>query len=392
YLITGVAAGSLVEGTRERISVIRAGVSVGLVGAVAALVMHFVQLFALDGEVSLASTIRPVWSTLFAFTGGVLSSFLVLGLVPLFEAAGFVTDYRLMELANLNHPLLRQLMLRAPGSYHHSVLVGTLAEAGCEAIGANALEAKVAAYFHDVGKGLKPAYFIENQRNNVNRHANLDPWRSAQVIISHVVDGGRMAREHKLPKPIVDNIYMHHGTGLLQYFYDEARRQAAPGETVDIAAFRYPGPRPSTPEAGVILLADKVEAATRTIQHPNEDNIRAMIRRIFDSVLADGQFDECPLTVQQIAVVSETFVTVLLGIHHQRIEYASTADLSRSRPGTDPSSDAFITLDSTDLPETGRVPPEGAWEELPPKDDTSEAVDYESIEHLPGALAGPPAR
>jgi putative nucleotidyltransferase with HDIG domain len=358
--------------------VLRAGVAVGVVGAVAALVMHFVQLFALDGELSLASTIRPVWSTLFAFAGGVSSSFLVLGLIPLFEAAGFVTDYRMMELANLNHPLLRQLMLRAPGSYHHSVLVGTLAEAGCEAIGANALEAKVSAYFHDIGKSLKPAYFIENQRNNVNRHANLDPWRSAQVIISHVVDGGRMAREHKLPKPIVDNIYMHHGTGLLQYFYEEARRIAAPGEGVDIAAFRYPGPKPNTLESGVIMLADKVEAATRTIQHPTEDNIRAMIRRIFDSVLADGQFDQCPLTVQHIATVSEVFVAVLLGIHHQRIEYAATADLSRA-----PNTDATITLDGPELAASARVPPEGAWAELPAKDDTTELVDYESVEHLP---------
>ena len=367
FLIVGVAAGSLVEGTRERASVVRAGFSVGLVGAAAALVVLFVQLFVVDGDASLAATIRPVWSTGFAFIGGISSSFLVLGLIPIFEGAGFVTDYRLMELANLNHPLLRQLMLRAPGTYHHSVLVGTLAEAACEAIGANALEAKVAAYFHDIGKSLKPLYFVENQ-NGVNRHASLDPTRSAQIIISHVTDGGRMAREHKLPQPIVDNIWMHHGTGLLAYFLEEARRTARPGEPVDEALFRYPGPKPSNREAGVLMLADKVEAATRTIRHPTEHNIRSMIHRIINSTIADGQFDRCPLTFREISVTADVFVKVLLGIHHQRIEYSATADLSRA-PGGAP--EPVITLEVPELVDLGE------------RDPSTDAVDYESIEHLP---------
>jgi putative nucleotidyltransferase with HDIG domain len=369
FLITGVAAGSVVEGTRERASVVRAGLTVGLVGAAAALVIHFVQLFVVEGEASLAATIRPVWSTAFAFAGGILSAFLVLGLMPLFEGVGFVTDYRLMELANLNHPLLRQVMLRAPGTYHHSVLVGTLAEAACEAIGANALEAKVAAYFHDIGKSVKPLYFIENQ-NGVNRHAQLDPTRSAQIIISHVVDGGRMAREHGLPAPIIDNIFMHHGTGQLTYFFEEAKRRAGPDGRVDPADFRYPGPKPNTREAGVILLADKVEAATRTIRQPTEHAIRAMIQRILNATVADGQLDECPLTVREIAVSVDVFTRVLVGIYHQRIEYAATADLSRGE-----APEPVITLELPVGP-----PDLGA---LGPVDEPSDAVDYESVEHLP---------
>jgi putative nucleotidyltransferase with HDIG domain len=336
----------------------------------------------LDGDASLAATIRPVWSIAAALVGGIASAFLVLGLLPLFESVGFVTDFRLMELANLNHPLLRQLMLRAPGSYHHSVLVGTLAEAACEAIGANALQAKVSAYFHDIGKSIKPLYFIENQRGQVNRHLSLDPTRSAQVIISHVTDGGRMAREHNLPKPIIDNIYMHHGTGILQYFLDEARRRAPAGTIVDESLFRYPGPRPNNREAGAIMLADKVEAATRTIQHPNEANIRAMIHRIINSVMADGQFVDCPLTFKEISTIADTFVNVLLGIYHQRIEYASTADLSRGA-GQHPPAEVVITLE---LPSSiaGMTPsPVPDSRELPEGDASSDMVDYESVEHLP---------
>jgi cyclic-di-AMP phosphodiesterase PgpH len=373
YLLSSIAAAGAVDQTRERIAVLRAGVYTGLVNSAAVLLIHFLQMFVVDTELGLAGTIGPVWSMAFAFLGGVLSSFLVLGLVPMFEMLGFVTDYRLMELANLNHPLLRQLMLRAPGSYHHSVLVGTLAEAACEEIGANALEAKVASYFHDIGKSLKPQYFVENQRDGVNKHNALDPFTSAQVIINHVIDGGRMAREHKLPKPIIDNIYMHHGDGLLLYFFAKAQES---GDEVDERAFRYPGPKPSTREAGVIMLADKVEAATRTIRVPNEESIRNMIHRIINSVMADGQFSECPLTFQEIHNIADTFVKVLLGIYHQRIEYPQTADVSRGD----------VTPTPADVRTTGNsraslVTLEVVSTTKPP----TEREDYESVEHLPRA-------
>jgi len=430
FLISGAAAAGAVEHTRERIAVLRAGLAVGVVNAATVLLIHFVQLYVVEGELSMATSMRPVWSMTFAFLSGIASAFLVLGLTPLFELAGFVTDYRLMELANLNHPLLRQLMLRAPGSYHHSVVVGTLAEAGAEAIGANALVSKVASYFHDVGKSLKPEYFVENQRDGVNRHQDLDPYASAHIIISHVVDGARMAREHNLPQPILDNILMHHGSGLLQYFYASARAAADDPDSVDPDAFRYPGPKPSTREAGVIMLADKVEAATRTLAHPTEDNIRAMIARIVNSVIADGQFSECPLTFEEIHTITETFVGVLLGIYHQRIEYPQTADVSRGQSeegaapgpaGGAPKKEATITLDlapnqrhggTAARPQTSQERPpasqpptataeveeeeqekaEAGAADEPAKtpapvgaegDDEDEAVDYEALDYLP---------
>ena len=249
FLVSGVVASGSVDHTRERIAILRAGVLTGLVNAAVALLCHFVELFVGHGEVGLEVTIRPLWSMSFAFGGGLLAAFLVLGAMPLFESVGFVTDYRLMELANLNHPLLRQLMLRAPGSYHHSVVVGSLAEAACEAIGANALQARVAAYFHDIGKALKPQYFVENQRGAANRHDTMEPYASTRVIIAHVTEGEKMAREHHLPKPIIDNILMHHGTGMLQLFYDRALKEASDVDSVDEAQFRYPdrSPTPARP-------------------------------------------------------------------------------------------------------------------------------------------------
>jgi putative nucleotidyltransferase with HDIG domain len=398
-LLSCIVAASAVDHTRERIAVLRAGLQVGLFNAACVLVFHFLQLFVVDTEVSLATTMRPVWSMSFAFAGGMLSSFFVLGAMPIFESAGFVTDYRLMELANLNHPLLRQLMLRAPGTYHHSVVVGTLAEAACEAIGANALRAKVSAYFHDIGKTLNPEYFVENQQGGRNRHDGLDPRASAQIIIAHVLDGGRMAREHKLPKPILDIIYMHHGTGILQYFYDLALRQAAEPDLVDERDYRYQGPKPDTREAGVVMLADKVEAATRTIAQPTERNIRLMISRIVNSVMADGQFSECPLTFEEIHTIHETFVRVLIGIYHQRIEYPSTTDITapttdadadaepKKRRRPEPPPHATITLEIEQERKQVHQRPHLEMIDAPePKPDEpveDEVTDYEAVKHLP---------
>jgi cyclic-di-AMP phosphodiesterase PgpH len=401
FLITGVAGASAVEDARERITVVRAGVWVGLVGAIAVLLIHLVQLFVVDGEVLLAAPMRPFWSMVFAFGGGLAGAFLVLSLVPVLESFGYVTDYRMLELANLDHPLLRQLMLRAPGSYHHSVIVGSLSEAGAAAIGANSLLARVASYFHDVGKASQPQYFVENQQGGLNRHSHLDPFTSANVIINHVVEGGRMAREHNLPQPIIDNIFMHHGTGILQYFYESACEQAPDRAIIDEATFRYPGPKPNTREAGIIMLADKVEAATRTLRVPDEQHIRQMIGRIVSSVIADGQFSECPLTFAEIQKVTETFVGVLGGIYHQRVEYPATADVSRGppAPALTPAERGMITVElpspavaapaSVQAPQGTQLPPadsEAPWhdpteEELPP--DVVDPVDYESVDYLP---------
>jgi putative nucleotidyltransferase with HDIG domain len=211
------------------------------------------------------------------------------------------------------------------------VIVGSLAEAACEGIGANALLARVACYFHDIGKGLKPQYFVENQREGPSRHERLSPEASAGVIIAHVHEGAALARQHKLPRAIVDNIFMHHGTGLIAYFHARAQEAAGPGATVDEGAFRYPGPKPDTREAGVIMLADKVEAACRTIQHPSEERIRAMIQQVVNGVMNDGQLEECPLTVRELHVIGNTFTNVLMGIHHHRIEYPATRAISSGK-------------------------------------------------------------
>jgi putative nucleotidyltransferase with HDIG domain len=291
----------------------------------------------------------------------------------------------MLELASLNHPLMKQLMLRAPGTYHHSVIVGTLAEAACEAIGANGLQAKIAAYFHDIGKALKPRYFVENQRGGVNRHNELSPEQSAAIIISHVTEGARMAREHKLPQPIIDNILMHHGTGILQYFFAKAKLEATDPSRVDEAVYRYPGPKPNTREAGVIMLSDKVEAATRTIKNPTEANVRAMINRIVNSVMADDQFSDCPMTFREIYTVADTFVTVLMGIYHQRIEYPQTAGISQAAPMPQPDRAALppagtITLD-LDRPAAAALRAGApAFDE---EDVTDETNDYESLRNLP---------
>lgn len=387
FLLTGLVAIGSVEHLRERIAVLRAGMVTGLFGAVVVALEHVARGWVGGGGAT--PTVQGLWvSSAAALGGGLFSAVLVLVLVPVFEGLGFVTDWRMLELASLNHPLMRNLMLRAPGTYHHSVVVGTLAEAACEAIGANGLQAKVAAYFHDIGKVVKPQFFIENQRGGHNRHADVDPLTSAQIIIGHVVHGHRMAREHKLPKPIVDNILMHHGTGLLQYFYARAAA-AMPGQPVDDAAFRYPGPKPNNREAGVIMLADKVEAATRTVRHPTEANVRAMIHKIINSVMADDQFSDCPLTFKEISVVSEVFVRVIVGIYHQRVDYPQTAALSLGGVPRDaagalgvppPSRERREAVTGITLELDGGSLARTADGFLPEVDD---GTDYESVRYLP---------
>ena len=347
FIVSGVVAAGGIAHTKERVNVLRAGVVTGLYNASAALVINLVQAHMGDG----LAAAQPLWDVGFAFLGASLGAILVLGLVPLFEQFGFVTDYKLLELANLNHPLLRQLMLRAPGTYHHSVTVAQLCEAAAEAVGANALLTRVACYFHDIGKAVQPRFFIENQAGGPNPHDKLDPRTSARVIINHVLDGEAIARQHKLPGPVIDGIVMHHGTGLIQYFYARALEQAKPGETVDEADFRYPGRLPDTRETGIMMLADRVEAACRSLKDKSPDNIRNLIQRLVNNTVLDGQLDRCPLTIKDLVTISETFTATLLGIYHQRIDY----------PGLPPRRDApettgpIITLEIPN-PLAGGVP------------------------------------
>lgn len=380
FVISSVTAAGAVGMKRERKAILRAGLITGMVNAALVLVIHLIQSNVGEGSLQ---QISPVWAVGAAVIGGILSGFLVLGLVPLFELMGFDTDLKLLELANLDHPLLRNLMLRAPGSYHHSVMVGTLAEAAAEAIGANALQARVASYFHDIGKAVRPQYFIENQRDGVNRHERLTAHQSARVIIDHVRDGGLIAKKHKLPKVIVDNIYMHHGTGTVHYFLRQAQAEN-PG--VDPEDFRYPGPKPSTREAGVIMLADKIEAACRSIKEPTPERVASMIQRIINSVMAEGQFDDCPLTVKELRIMAEVFQKTVLAIHHHRIEYPDAVVTPGVKlpdapsNGTEPVITLELNTGDLDLPPEDR---DRSHESALPEEVVA-VVDYESPEYLPG--------
>jgi len=322
FVASGLSAATALGHSAERAGVLRAGLMAGLINAALALIINLVRAHMGDiAALGPSAATQPIWDVVTAFSGGLLSGILVLGLLPLFELGGFVTDYKLLELANLNHPLLRQLMLKAPGTYHHSVTVAQLCEAAAEAVGANALQTRVACYFHDIGKAMQPQYFIENQRGGVNPHDRLEPRTSARIIIAHAVDGAAIARQYNLPQPIIDGITQHHGTGIIQYFYARALERAQPGEVVDDADYRYPGELPNSRETGIIMLADRVEAACRTLPDKSAENIRALIQKLLNSAITDGQLEQCPLTVKELYIIIEAFTDTLLGIYHNRIEY-----------------------------------------------------------------------
>lgn len=268
-------------------------------------------------------TMQTVYTAFFALVSGVFSAGIVSGSIPVIETLfHYTTDIKLLELANLNSPLLRDLMIKAPGTYHHSVVVGNLVEAAAESINANPLLARVAAYYHDIGKASKPLYFIENQGGEENRHDKLAPSMSALILISHIKEGAELAREKHLGQPIIDIIRQHHGTGLIKFFYERAKLQAAgSGQTVEEKDFRYPGPKPQTREAGIVMLADCVEAASRTLVNPTPDRIQGMVQNIINRIFSDGQLDECELTLKNLHEIAKSFNRILNGIFHHRIDY-----------------------------------------------------------------------
>ncbi|HIK94715.1 MAG TPA: HDIG domain-containing protein, partial [Planctomycetes bacterium] len=251
--------------------------------------------------------------------------YVVGGSLPFIESAfGIVTDISLLELTDVSHPLLQELARRAPGTYNHSISVATIGEAAADAIGANGLLVRVGAYFHDIGKMLKPEYFIENMAaGEENPHDNLAPAMSALIIIGHVKDGAEMAEQHNLPRRLIDFIEQHHGTTLVEYFYREAANRADEDHRTDAdeSTFRYPGPRPQSKEAGVMMLADAVESASRTLSEPAPKRIQSLVNEITLKRVLDGQFDECGLTMIEIRVVQESLVKTLLAVHHGRVKY-----------------------------------------------------------------------
>ncbi len=319
YFFLGSLVGAYgVKNCRERSIFIRTGLKVAVCNIVLALSIEALNASFL--------TVGALIASASAFTGGVLAGILATGMLPLIEMAfGYTTDIKLLELGNLDQPLLRDLMVQAPGTYHHSVIVSNMVEASAKAISANPLLTRVAAYYHDIGKMTKPLYFIENQADRENRHEKLAPSMSSLILISHVKDGVELAKAHKLGREIIDIIKQHHGTSLISYFYEKAKEQAEKREgkspQIKDEDFRYPGPRPQTKEAGLVMLADVVEAASRTLVDPNAARIQGMVQKIINKVFSDGQLDECELTLKDLHEIAKSFYKTLSGIFHHRVDY-----------------------------------------------------------------------
>jgi len=299
---------------RERQSVTLAGLLVGVVNAVMA-----VALMAYSGQPLTFKTFLMAMGC--GMAGGLLTAVFAAGGLPINESLfGILTDVKLLELSNADLPVLGQLALRAPGTNQHSHAVGQLAEDACRAVGANPLLARIGALYHDIGKLAAPEYFVENQQGD-NPHDRLRPYQSAKIITSHVTYGSRLAKEIGLPERIADFIPQHHGTRTLHYFLRKAQAQAKPNETVDEADFRYPGPKPQFKEAAIMMLADSCEAAARSLARPDPENIRAIVVKIVDAIVSDGQLDQCDVTLQELTTIREAMISALTAIYHARIDY-----------------------------------------------------------------------
>jgi hypothetical protein len=334
HLVSCVLGLHLMARVRTRWQILRAGIQLGTVQALMVLVFALVNVTTISDSLGWEGTVPRV---ALAFLGGLVNAITVLILMPVFESVfNYLTPIKLLEFGSLNHPLLREMIVRAPGTYHHSHMVGTLAESASEAIGADSLFARVASYFHDIGKMVKAPYFIENQSaaGSEDRHAQLAPSMSALIISSHVKDGIELARQHKLPQRIIDIIPQHQGTKLITYFYNKAKEQEDPEmHEATERDYRYPGPKPQTREAGIILLADTTEAASRALKDRSPARLEEVVRNMINKNFIDGQLDECELTLKDLHTIAKSFLRVLMGIYHQRVEYPpDEADkASRSR-------------------------------------------------------------
>jgi cyclic-di-AMP phosphodiesterase PgpH len=309
-----VAASYQIVSSRQRSSFIKVGIFLGIMNIMAIICLNLIAGNILN---ELPSRL------LMGLTGGILTGILVAGITPIFESLfGFMTDIKLLELANLNQPLFQRMVIEAPGTYHHSIIVASLVEAASEAIGANSLLAKVSAYYHDIGKLKKPLYFIENQLNNENKHDKLSPKMSGLIIIAHVKDGCEIAEKIRIGLPIINIIREHHGTSIVSYFYDKAKKDKDESiRSLSETDFRYPGPKPQTKEAGLVMLGDVVEASSRTLSNPTPARIRSLVRERIERIYTDGQLDECELTLKNLNTIAETFTRILTGIFHHRVYY-----------------------------------------------------------------------
>lgn len=320
-MVISLAAIYSIKHASQRSVILKAGIMVSLFGSVSVLTMYLMA--------EQLDRMPLIYSIGFAFGGGLLTSILVIGLMPFFEISfGILSALKLVELSSPNHPLLRKLLTETPGTYHHSVMVGNLAEAAAEAIGANGLLCRVGAFYHDIGKTKRPSYFIENQNNMENPHDTIDPMLSKSIIVAHAKDGAEMLKAYKMPKQLRDIAEQHHGTTSLKFFYYKAKKQAEeagiePDFTED--DFRYPGPKAQSKEAAVVGIADCIEAAVRSLRNPTIDQVEDMIHKIIKSRVDDNQYNECDLTMKELDKIAQSLKESLMGIFHSRIEYPEDA-------------------------------------------------------------------
>ena len=311
-LAGGIVGAFSMKRARRRARLLMAGLPVGFVNLVAILGIGYWQgntggLFK-DGVLGLSN--------------GIISAFIVAAVLPIFEYIfRITTDISLLEFSDLSHPLLKEVMLKAAGTYHHSLIVGNLAEAACDAIGANSLLARVGSYYHDIGKIEKAAYFSENQKSGKGTHKRLTPSMSTLIIINHVKRGIELARKNRLRDAIIDFISQHHGTSMVHYFYLKALGKTKEDAKIDEASFRYPGPKPQTKETAIVMLADAVEATSRTLEEPTPSHIDELVKKTINNKFIDGQLDECELTLRDLNKISSSFIRILTGVFHSRVKY-----------------------------------------------------------------------
>ncbi len=324
YLLSSMMAAYWMQSCRERKVFIIAGIKLGLLNVILAISLDIYQANPLGPKL--------FWDWAFAFMGGLGAGIVTAGIVPIIEIVfNYTTDIKLLELSNLDQPILKQLMIEAPGTYHHSVIIGSMVEAAASDINANPPLAKVCGYYHDIGKIKQPLYFIENQ-SGINKHDKLAPSMSSLILIAHIKNGIEIAREHKLGQPIIDTISQHHGTSLISFFYEKAK-QIKGEAALNINDFCYPGPRPQTIEAALVMLADVVEAASRTIENPTQSRIKGLVQNLINKIFADGQLSECELTLKDLNNIAKSFNKILNGIYHHRIEYPDKIGATNSKNG-----------------------------------------------------------
>lgn len=312
-ILNSIAGAVALKKLQQRNDILYASIFIGAMNVV----LTFTVGFLLSNNI-----IEVFKKSGYSFVGSIISAILTIGFLPFFESTfNIVTSIKLLELSNPNHPVQKRLLLEAPGTYHHSILVANLAELAAEEVGGNPVVARVAAYYHDVGKIKRPMFFKENQVGKDNPHNKINPNLSTLIITSHIKDGLEIAKEYKLPSVIKDAIQQHHGTSLVKYFYVTAKNSSEKPEEVKEDDFKYPGPIPETKEIAILMLADGVEAAVRSISEPTKGKIEEMVNNIIEARLNEGQLNNCDLTLKDINKIRAAFLKALSGIYHQRIEY-----------------------------------------------------------------------